>query len=409
MNTDSPLIVLGVAGGIAAYKSCELARTLIKAGCRVKVVMTENATRFVGPTTFRALTGNPVGVSMWDEPGDDIHHISLANEADLVLVAPATANVLAKMAAGRADDLLTTTVLATTAPVMVAPAMNVKMWRALATTVAVGQLRSRGVHVVEPESGQLACGDVGEGRMAEPGSIAAAVLEILRNSASLSGITVLVTAGPTCEPFDPVRFISNGSSGKTGFAIAQAAKDRGARVLLVTGPVSLRDPFDVDVHRVTTAQEMYDCVHALIDQVDVMIATAAVSDYRPAEPLTSKYKKGASDLSVRLVENPDILASVGRIKGERILVGYCAETDDIVLNAQQKLVSKNADLVVANDISNPHIGFGSDDNSVTFVTKSGHRSLPAMAKTQIARELLDVIASMLGRPHPLNGERGSVQ
>lgn len=397
MNSDSPLIVLGVTGGIAAYKSCELARTLIKSGFRVKVVMTDNATRFVGPTTFRALTGNPVGVSMWDEPGDSIHHISLANEADLVVVAPATANVLAKMAAGRADDLLTTTILATAAPVLVAPAMNVNMWRADATVSAVEQLEARGVHFVRPDTGYLACGDVGEGRMAEPGAIAASAIEIVRYSASLAGVTILVTAGPTCEPFDPVRFISNGSSGKTGFAVAAAARDRGARVMLVTGPVSLSDPYGVEVHRVSTAAEMYETVHSLIDAVDVMIATAAVSDYRPAERLDGKLKKGSAELTVKLVANPDILASVGKDKGERILVGYSAETENILENAQHKLVSKNLDLVVANDVSDPTIGFGSEMNVVTFVTRGQSVPLPPMSKSGIARELITAVSDMLAR------------
>ncbi len=291
MNTasDKPLVVLGVTGCIAAYKACELARMLMRAGCRVKVVMTDAATHFVGPTTFRALTGEPVAVGLWDEADARVHHISLAEEADVFVVAPATANTLAKLAAGRADDLLSTSALATEAPMVLAPAMNVHMWRAEPTREAIATLRSRGAVVVEPESGELACGDVGEGRLASLDDIAEAVLAETRRSRDLLGVSVLVTAGGTQEPIDPVRYIGNRSSGKTGYAIAEEAARRGARVTLVSGPTTLPDPFGVTTVRVQTAAQMLDAVLAAYAEADAVVATAAVADLRPAAaPSTSR-------------------------------------------------------------------------------------------------------------------------
>lgn len=403
MKPESPLIVLGVTGGIAAYKSCELARTLIRHGCRVKVVMTDAATRFVGPATFRALTGNPVGTSLWDEPADKVHHVSLAAEADLMIIAPATANTLAKLACGRADDLLTTTALATRAPLLVAPAMNVNMWRAEPTIENMARLKSRGISVVEPDSGELACGDVGEGRMAEPDAIAAEALAILEGASLLAGVTVLVTAGPTHEYIDPVRFIGNPSSGTTGYAIAKEAARRGARVVLVSGPVTIPDPAGVEVHRVTTALEMDAAVRRLIDDVDVVIASAAVSDYRPANPVADKVKKGSPSMSLELVANPDILASLGASKAHRVLVGFSAETTDVLDNARKKLVEKNLDLIVANDVSDASIGFGTSHNVVSLVTAANVTTLPVLDKRDIARVLLDTVTPMIPRSKMTTG------
>lgn len=384
--------MLGVTGCIAAYKACELLRVLQREGCRVKVVMTENATRFVGSATFRALSGEQVAVSLWDEPAARVHHISLAEEADVFVVAPATANVIAKIACGRADDLLTTTALATEAPLVVAPAMNVHMWHAEPTRDNISALRRRGVVIVDPGCGELACGDVGEGRLAEVDAIAAAVLAEVRRTRDLAGVRVLVTAGPTEEPIDPVRFIGNRSSGKTGFAIAEEAARRGASVTLVSGPVSLPDPFGVDTVRVTTAVDMRDAVAAAYAAADVVVGSAAVADFRPESFSGGKMKKDAAPDEVRLVRNPDILAELGADKGDRLLVGFAAETDDVLGNARSKLVAKRLDLVVANDVSLPELGFGTRDNRVWFVTPDGETELPIMDKRAIARSLWDRIA-----------------
>ncbi len=388
----SPTIVLAVTGCIAAYKACELARTLMRAGCRVKVVMTENATRFVGPTTFRALTGNPVAVSLWDEPSAGVHHISLAEEADVYVVAPATANVLVKLAQGRADDLLTTSALATEATLVIAPAMNVHMWRAETTQAAVAALRSRGTVVVEPESGELACGDVGEGRLAEVSSIAEAVLAEARRSRDLEGVGVLVTAGPTYEPIDAVRFIGNRSSGKAGYAIAEEAARRGADVTLVSGPTVLPDPFGVRTVRVETAAEMMAAADAELAGVDVVVASAAVSDFRPVSPVSEKVKKSTAALEVNLEPTADIIAGIGARKEGRLLVGFAAETSDVVNYAIHKLSEKNLDLIVANDVSSG-LGFGTDANRVWLVAADRVDELPVMSKKAIARELWDRIAS----------------
>ncbi|MGV8082541.1 MAG: bifunctional phosphopantothenoylcysteine decarboxylase/phosphopantothenate--cysteine ligase CoaBC [Coriobacteriia bacterium] len=391
--SQKPTVVLGVTGCIAAYKACELARALMRAGCRVKVVMTEAATHFVGPTTFRSLTGEPVAVSLWDEAGAATHHISLAEEADVFVIAPATANALAKIATGRADDLLSTSALATEAPLVVAPAMNVHMWRAEPTREAIATLRSRGAIVIEPESGELACGDVGEGRLAAVERIAEVVLGEVARSRDLLGVRVLVTAGPTQEPIDPVRFIGNRSSGKAGYAIAEEAARRGAEVTLVSGPTVLPDPFGgVRVVRVTTALQMRDAVRATYADADVVIASAAVSDFRAKMPSKQKQKKAEAPLVVELERNPDILAELGAEKGGRVLVGFAAETADVIGYAQGKLSAKNLDLVVANDVSAEGLGFGSDANRVWLVSAEGVQALPVMSKTAIARLLWDEVA-----------------
>ncbi|TLM80262.1 MAG: bifunctional phosphopantothenoylcysteine decarboxylase/phosphopantothenate--cysteine ligase CoaBC [Actinobacteria bacterium] len=394
-ESRTPTVVLGVTGCIAAYKACELARELMRDGVRVKVVMTENATRFVGATTFRALTREPVAVGMWDEAAAPVHHVSLAEEAGVLVIAPCTANVLAKLATGRADDLLTTTALACRAPLVIAPAMNVRMWRDEATQANVAALRARGAIVVEPESGELACGDVGEGRLAAVDVIADEVRAALTRSSGLAGVRMLVTAGPTVEPIDAVRHMSNRSSGKQGYAIAEEAARRGASVTLVSGPTSLPDPFGVEVVRVGTALEMEAAVSEAYDACDVVIATAAVSDFRPAETAAGKVKKEEAPDTVRIVRTPDILAGLGSRKGQRVLVGFAAETSDVVAHARMKLAAKNLDLVVANDVSAEGLGFGSDRNAVVFVTADDAEDVPACSKRAIARELLTRVARLL--------------
>ena len=392
-DAAAPLVLLGVTGCIAAYKSCEILRGLQKAGVRVKVVMTKNACEFVGPTTFRALTHEPVAIDTFgDGPGDPIHHVSLAEECDLFLIAPCTANVLAKMAAGIADDLLSTTALACTAPIAVAPAMNVHMYEAVATQHNMQVLASRGVHFIEPGEGYLACGDVGRGRLADPADIVASVLGMLEREKDLEGRHVVVTAGPTVEPIDAVRFISNPSTGKMGFAIAEAAVERGAEVTLVTGPVSLTDVPGAKMVRVGTACEMKTAVDEAFPSADIAIFSAAVSDFRPRTVSDRKLKKGADDEAlahIELVENPDILASCGAAKREgQVVVGFAAETNDVIGNARSKLSRKKADFIVANDVSSGR-GFGTDSDEVAFVSASGEEHLPEMGKRELADRILD--------------------
>lgn len=392
-DAAAPLVLLGVTGCIAAYKSCEILRGLQKAGVRVKVVMTKHACEFVGPTTFRALTHEPVAIDTFgDGPGDPIHHVSLAEECDLFLIAPGTANVLAKMAAGIADDLLSTTALACTAPIAVAPAMNVHMYEAVATQRNIQVLASRGVHFIEPGEGYLACGDVGRGRLADPADIVASVLHMLEREKDLEGKRVVVTAGPTVEPIDAVRFISNPSTGKMGFAIAEAAVERGAEVTLVTGPVSLTDVPGAKMVRVGTACEMKTAVDEAFSSADIAIFSAAVSDFRPRTVSDRKLKKGADDEAlahIELVENPDILASCGAAKREgQVVVGFAAETNDVIGNARSKLSRKKADFIVANDVSSGR-GFGADSDEVAFVSASGEEHLSEMGKRELADRILD--------------------
>lgn len=389
----SRTVLIGVTGCVAIYKTCEVIRGLQKAGVRAKVVMTESATHFINPTLFRSLTREPVAVGLFDDaPGDPIHHISLAKEADLFLIAPCTANVIAKMAHGIADDLLTTTALATTAPIVVAPAMNVNMYENAATQLNMETLRTRGIAFIDAESGYLACGDEGKGRLADPSAIVDAVLERLDAKRDLGGKRVLVTAGPTVEPIDAVRYISNPSSGKMGFAIAAAAHERGADVTLVTGPVALEDLPGVETVHVRTACEMLEAVDAAFDKADIAIFTAAVSDYRPANPSGCKLKKGRDDAALstlQLVENPDILATMASRKRDgQVVVGFAAETDDLEVNAREKLAKKNADFIVANLVSHGN-GFAADENEATIVSKDGAKPLNRMAKGQLAHRILD--------------------
>lgn len=394
-------VLIGVTGCIAAYKSAEIVRALQKRGLRVKVVMTEHATHFVDPLTLRSLTHEPVAVGLFDDPSDPIHHISLAEEADLFLIAPCTANVAAKIAHGIADDLLTTTALACTAPLVVAPAMNVHMYEAAATQENLSTLARRGARIVEAGSGYLACGDVGRGRLAEIEDIVDCVLDTLEGDArrDLEGMHVLVTAGPTEEPIDPVRFITNRSSGKMGYAVAEAAAARGAKVTLVSGPVALSAPADVETISVCTAIEMLDAAREPFAASDIAVFAAAVADMRPASIADRKLKKGvdsdeAALASLALVPNPDIIKTLAASKrSDQIIAGFAAETEDIVANAQKKLSAKHADLIVGNRVGKG-IAFGQDDNQAVLVTNQGADELPLMSKRCLADSILDRIMEL---------------
>ena len=396
-KTDAPLIVLGITGGIGAYKACELARELMRRGMRVKTIMTSAAQRFVTPLTFRTLTGEPVGVSLWDEPSARVHHISLAEEADVIVIAPCTANVIAKIAQGRADDLLTTTVLASEAPLVVAPAMNTHMWAKQITRDNVGTLVSRGAVIVEPGTGALACGDIGEGRLAEVGEIADAVELAARRVRSLSGLRVLVTSGPTREPIDDVRFIGNRSSGRQGHALAEEAARRGAEVTLVSGPTALPDPAGVRTVRVETAAEMLIAVEDAFPGCDIVVAAAAVADLRPARTVPGKIAKADAPDSLALEPTVDILARLGERKGDRTLVGFAAQSGDPVPAARRKLAAKNLDLIVANDVTTPGAGFDVPTNQVTLIDPVGVEPLPLMDKRAVARAVLDKVESIRRR------------
>lgn len=382
-------VLLCVTGCIAAYKSCEIARSLQKAGVRVKVCMTEHATSFVGPTTFRALTREEVAVDLFDNPSDPIHHISLAKEPDVVLVAPATANVVAKVAHGQADDLLTTTILATDAPVVVAPAMNVGMWQAEATQKNIATLEQRGFDIVRPATGYLACGDTGEGKLADVDDIVARTLVALETSQALAGERVLITAGGTREAIDPVRYIGNRSSGKMGHALARAARAMGAEVTLVTASTQLSIPFGVEGVRVESAAQMLDAVSQRFDACTMLICAAAVADYAPAHPAPHKLSKADGELThIDLVKTADILAEMSRVKGKRVVIGFAAETNDLVRRARAKLERKGCDAIVANDVSRVESTFGSDTNAVTWVSSQGVEELPCTGKQALAFELL---------------------
>jgi len=389
--------VLGVGGGVAAYKSAELARALMERGLGVTVVMTAAAQQFVTPLTFAALTGRKVitglfsGASADETLSSAVEHIGVAQENDVLVVAPATADLIAKFAHGLADDFLTTTYLAFTGPVVIAPAMNSNMWRHEATVANVAELRGRGHAIVDPEEGLLACGTTGPGRLAEPERIAEAVLRALAPARhDLDGETVLVTAGPTQEPIDPVRFISNRSSGRMGYALAEAAKARGARVILVSGPVELPEPPGVEVVRVRTAQQMRDAVVAHLPHATAIIKAAAVADYHVADVPVHKIKKTAARLSLDLDPTTDILAEIGQKKGDRLLVGFAAETDRLVEEARRKLATKNCDMVVGNLVGQEGTGFESEENEVTLVTRTGAViPLARAAKREIADRIFD--------------------
>ena len=384
-------VLLGVTGCIAAYKSCELVRLLQKAGVRVKVVMTEHATEFVGPTTFRALTQEKVAIGLFGDPEDPIHHISLAEEADLFVIAPCTANVMAKLSYGIADDLLTTTALATTAPIVIAPAMNVHMYENRVTQENMERLRERGVKFIDAGEGYLACGDVGRGRMAEPAEIADRILRELGMRGDMKGVRLLITAGPTIEPIDPVRYITNFSSGKTGYSLAQAASRRGADVTIVSGPVAVDAPLGVNVVRVQTARQMYDACCEVFPEVDIAIFAAAVADMRPKDVAANKLKKGLDSQALKaieLAENPDILATLAATKLHQVVIGFAAETQDVIENARKKLHAKNADMIIANKVGGG-LAFGTDGNEIWIVREDGEEHVPFMMKPELANIVLD--------------------
>ncbi len=394
-SENQKTVVIGVSGCIAAYKTCEIVRGLQKAGVRAKVVMTEHATHFVDPLTFRSLTHEPVAVGLFDDPADPIHHISLAQEADVLLLAPCTANVMAKTAHGIADDLLTTTVLATTAPVLIAPAMNVHMYESAATQANMQTLKSRGFNFVEADSGYLACGDVGKGRLADPARIVEACLQLLAGAPGsqeqdLLGKRVMVTAGPTVEPIDPVRYLTNRSSGKFGYALATAAAQRGAQVTLVSGPVAIPAPAGVDMRYVESAQDMLAAASAAFEETDIALFAAAVADVRPAKPAEKKLKKGVNDeelSAIQLVENPDILKTLGHKKQKQVVIGFAAETNDVIENANKKLEKKNADMIVANEVG-ANKTFGKDDDEIWLVTADGVEHIESAPKAQLAHTIL---------------------
>ena len=461
MSVERPCVLVGVTGCIAAYKAGEIVRGLQKAGVRVKVVMTEHGTHFVDPVTFRALTHEKVAVGLFDDPSDPIHHISLAQECDVFLIAPCTANVMAKVACGIADDLLSTTALATTATLAIAPAANVHMYEAAATQENMATLRRRGVRFIEGDAGYLACGDTGRGRLADPAVIVRETLGLLAErvgldalreaceqygevpfttvmeqinavssrhpercaesasapiptdapqpgavadgaatmpAGALAGRTVLVTAGPTVEPIDSVRYISNYSSGKMGYAIAEAAAAAGARVVLVSGPVALAAPAGVEVVPVKTARDMLAAAASVFPAADAAIFAAAVADLRPTNPADRKLKKGRDDAAlanVPLTENPDILATLAAGKRpDQYVVGFAAETNDVLMNAHAKLQKKNADMIVANQVGDG-LAFGTDNNEVWLVTEGDDVLLPLMSKRAVAERLMEVVAAHL--------------
>jgi len=406
-NQKSMKIALGVTGGIAAYKAAEIVRLLQDRGIRVQVVMTRAAQQFVQPLTFAALSGEKVITGMF-APGEEqtpnidsaIEHIAVAQSIDALVVAPATADIIAHFAQGIATDFLATLYLATTAPVVVAPAMNVNMWNHPATQANLEILRKRGVKIVEPSSGYLACGMVGQGRLAENDAIVAATLEALGSSQDLSGETVLITAGPTREKIDPVRFLTNRSSGRMGYALAESALRRGARVLLVSGPTQLTPPGAAEVTRVESTEEMRDAVLTLLPQASIVIKTAAVADYRPKSTAGQKIKR-KGPMTLELEATPDILKEIATQKATQIVVGFAAETENVLENARQKLVSKNLDAIVVNDVSREGVGFDSDRNAVTIITRDEVIEVPETTKWEVAQRVLDQVAKLRQRPRQL--------
>lgn len=390
-------VVLGVTGGIAAYKAAELLRLLVKAGAEVHVIMTRSAQEFITPLTFQTLSGNPVHTELFNMIQEqEIGHISLADRADLLLVAPATANLIGKVANGIADDLLTTTIMASKAKVLFAPAMNSNMWDNPLYRENQAKLEALGYHFIAPVYGELACGWQGQGKLPDPADIFLSAQALLGEQ-DMAGKTVLVTAGPTREEIDPVRFLSNYSSGKMGYAIASAACRRGARVVLVTGPVNQPVPQGVKAIHVASAQEMHQAVMAEAEHADLIIKAAAVADFRPAARGEQKVKKGSSEtMTVELQRNPDILAELGEKKGDRVLIGFAAETEELLKNAREKLTKKNLDMIVANDVTQAGAGFDADTNIVRFLSADGHiEELPQMSKAAVAEILLDRASSLL--------------
>jgi len=390
-------VVLGITGSIAAYKAADIASKLTQAGARVEVIMTESATKFIAPLTLRSITGRPVVTSMWELSSEfRVGHVALAEAANVVVIAPATANIIAKLAAGIADDMLSCTVLATKAPVIVAPAMNVNMFQNPITQENLAKLKARGFIIVGPVYGRLASGKMGLGRLAETETIIGVIQQVLGESEDLAGKRIVVTAGGTQEPIDPVRHIGNRSSGKMGYALAEAARDRGAKVALITAPASLLEPAGMEVIPVRTATEMKEAVAKATQQADALIMAAAVADYQPKAVAKAKIKKKESpSLTLELIRTPDILTEV---KGNFLKVGFAAESEDVVANAKQKLEKKQLDLIVANDITDAESGFGVDTNKVTLIDRGGKTdSLPLLTKREVADKILDRVVELLGK------------
>jgi phosphopantothenoylcysteine decarboxylase/phosphopantothenate--cysteine ligase len=387
-------IVLGITGGIAAYKTPDLVRRLRERGGEVQIVMTKAAEEFVTPTALQAVSGRPIRSNLWDKEAEAaMSHIELARWADIVVIAPATAEVLSRLAGGGATDLLATLCLATEAPIALAPAMNHVMWNNAAVQANRQLLEDRGMHMLGPDHGSQACGESGAGRMLQPGDIASMVFDLAdaKDAGRLEGKTVLITAGPTREPIDPVRYISNRSSGKMGYAIARAAAAQGARVILVSGPVSLGEPHGVETVKVQTAEEMYNATHVHVSDADIFIAAAAVADYRPAVPFEQKIKKTEAEMSIALVRSPDILASVAALKNGPFTVGFAAETNDVEKYALAKLKNKGLDMIIANRVGSD-CGFDVDENTVEVFWNGGEHAFPTAAKTELASQIIELVA-----------------
>ena len=388
-------ILLGVTGGIAAYKAAELARRLICAGAQVKVVMTASAREFVSPLTFQALTGEKVATAMFGPEAEPLEHVSLGQEVDAIIVAPATANIIGKMAAGIGDDLLSTILLAATRPVLLCPAMNVAMWANPVVRENLDRLKDRGLQVMEPAAGELACGAVGLGRLPEPEYIVEAAARLL-SPQDFSGRRVLVTAGPTHEDCDPVRFLTNRSSGKMGYALARVAWRRGAEVCLISGPSALPAPYGVERVAVRSAVEMLAAVQERFIGADVLLMAAAVGDYRPVNCEPKKMKRGQNELQIQLAQNPDILGEISRLKNRQVVVGFAAETHDLEAEARRKLEQKHLDFIVANDVTRKDAGFAVDTNQVTILCREGEPlRLPLRSKEEVAERILDRVAEIL--------------
>lgn len=395
-------IVVGVTGSIAAYKSADLVRKLKEAGANVRVVMSKHAKEFITPLTMQAVSGNPIHDDLFDLTAEAaMGHIELARWADLILIAPATADMMAKLVIGQADSLLTTLCLATSAPVALAPAMNQAMWRHPQTQANQETLYSNGIHFFGPEAGSQACGDTGPGRMMEPADLVEKINQLFSNDL-LSGKRVLITAGPTQEAIDPIRYLSNRSSGKMGYALAVAAKEAGASVTLISGPVALMPPKGVATQQVTSALEMHAAVMEQIAKTDIFIAVAAVADYRPATLATQKMKKTEGDLELTLTRNPDIVAAVGQLQQKPYIIGFAAETENLTSNAKLKRQRKNMNMIVANQISADN-GMGCDENAVIVITEQEETILPKMAKTKLATKLIELMANDLKQEGENNG------
>ena len=403
MSLSGKNILLGITGGIAAYKCPDLVRHLKKAGAQVRVVLTESASHFVAPMTLQAVSGNAVSKELFDPTAElSMSHIELAKWADLVLIAPATANIIAKMANGIADDLLSTMCLATPAKIVIAPAMNQQMYKAAATQQNLATLESRNTLILGPDEGFQACGDIGPGRMVEPTTIVESINNYFQANSELAGTTITITAGPTIEELDPVRYISNYSSGKMGFAIAKAAAEMGATVNLISGPVNLTTPDNVNRINVKSAKQMYDEALVLAKKSTIFISCAAVADYRAETIAKNKIKKtdDSNELVIKLVKNPDIVASIARLKEHRpFVVGFAAETNDVKAYALKKLTTKNLDLICANDVSDQNIGFNSDQNALTLYWQNGEQTLPLSSKQQLAKQLLQAVITRYKASH----------